>query len=346
MSETLDPIRWNACVEGIRESLRADIYLIAGGLESPAGTDVFDCVRENVDRGKRPNVLVILATFGGDADVAYRIARCYQTQYSNGKFILCVPEFCESAGTLVAIGADQLVMADNAELGPLDVQIRKPDEVGERISGLTPSQALDFLQEETFKLFEYHFLQLRGRSGRGIRTCTAAEIATNLTTGLFAPVYAQLDPLLLGEYHRNMKIATEYGKRLNRNLKQRDSLETLTHGYPSHEFVIDRNEAATLFRDVRSPTPEESQLVAWLTPQIFEGLGHEDEQGRSVATIAYIDTIPIPPEQNMRANDEQQEPLEREVVPEGTEDPSSGQADAESYIAGPSESVSPAAKQE
>jgi len=70
----------------------------------------------------------------------------------------------------------------------LDVQLGRPDELAEVISGLTPIHALSFLHEQAFHMFEQDFLKLIRRSENRIRTKTASEIATKLTTGLFHPI--------------------------------------------------------------------------------------------------------------------------------------------------------------
>ena len=181
-------------------------------------------------------------------------------------------------------------MSNNAQLGPLDVQLGMPDELGEVISGLTPIHALSFLQTQTFEMFEDNFLTLIKRSENRITTKTALDIATKMTTGLFDPIYAQLDPIRLGEYHRNMLVAGEYGKRLNshsQNLKK-SSLKKLTHGYPSHSFVIDRQEAKELFDNVRAPSENEDKLARLLRP-IVEELLYKKVDYRYVATIHYLD---------------------------------------------------------
>ncbi len=47
---------------------------------------------------------------------------------SDPKFYLFVNGMCKSAGTLIAIGADVYLLTERAEFGPIDTQIRKPDE--------------------------------------------------------------------------------------------------------------------------------------------------------------------------------------------------------------------------
>jgi ClpP class serine protease len=81
----------------------------------------------------------MLATFGGDAHAAYKIGRALQNKYNAGSIIsnheplfdVFVPTYCKSAGTILVLGADRILMSAEAELGPIDVQLRKQDEVGE-----------------------------------------------------------------------------------------------------------------------------------------------------------------------------------------------------------------------
>jgi hypothetical protein len=157
-------------------------------------------------------------------------------------------------------------MAETAEIGPLDVQVLKPDEVGERTSGLTPMQAMQALRDEAFSDWEEHFLSLRKKSGFQITSKLAADIAVRLTTGWFQPLYEQIDPMRLGENARAMAIAMHYGRRLavRRNVKE-GALHRLLNDYPSHGFVIDADEARQLFHNVRMPTAAEESLASILS---------------------------------------------------------------------------------
>ncbi len=255
----------------VSDELNADILIYAGGIVSPADHDLVSLLR---CRESRENVVFMLTTDGGSADSAYRIARSLQQKYS--QVILFVDSYCKSAGTLIALGADEIVMADIAELGPLDVQLYKPDELHEFTSGLTPLQAMSTLQTEAFKTFEECFLKLRLRSGLQITTKTAADIAVRLTIGLFKGVYSQLDPMRLGEYQRAMLIAQHYGTRIARKNLKDSALERLIADYPSHGFIIDRTEAETLFNKVREPSEAEYKLARLVKPLVHEGLAGEE----------------------------------------------------------------------
>ena len=258
--------------DSVAQDIDADVILYNGPLYSGADTDL---IKACAKRRRRTNVVLLLVTEGGSADPAYRIARCLQNNYK--RFSLYVSGYCKSAGTLVAIGAHELIISDHGELGPLDVQMAKKDELWETQSGLTVMDTLMALQDNAFMAFEGFFLQLKAKSGDAITLRTATRIAMEMATGLFAPLYNQVDPMHVGEARRAMSIASRYGDRLLRkggNITP-DALGFITSEYPSHGFVIDRQEASTLFSNVREPEPAEVLLVEELDdralyPRVFE----------------------------------------------------------------------------
>lgn len=202
--------------------------------------------------------LLVLSTPGGDPHAGFRIARALQHKYEN--FEALVPRVCKSAGTLIVIGAKRLFLDDMSELGPLDVQVKKSDEVIGRNSGLDILQAVTYLQSQAMTAFRGYLLELTRDAG--LSTRVASDIASKLTTGLYEPVFAQVDPMKLAEMQRAMEIAFAYGNRLNEksnNLKS-GGLALLVTGYPSHGFVIDRKEARAIFVDVQKPDGMVSEL--------------------------------------------------------------------------------------
>ncbi|MDR3621575.1 MAG: hypothetical protein P4L85_19645 [Paludisphaera borealis] len=216
-----------------------------------------------LEKKQRKDILFCLSTFGGSPDEAFRIAKCIQHHYQKGKFRLFVSSRCKSAGTLLALGADEIIMSPEAELGPLDVQILKPDEFGERTSGLALSQALSVMRAEAFSIFEDFFIGIRNSSGLQVSTRAALEIAAKVATGCLSPVYQQIDPTRMGENERAVLIAMKYGDRLSRGNLKDGAVECLISGYPSHGFVIDRGEAGTLFNNVQ-PSDDDLELLVSL----------------------------------------------------------------------------------
>ena len=234
--------------KNIGDGMNVDVYVYAGAI-SMGG---YELMCERLSNGKQhERALLVLATPGGDPHAGFRIARAMQHVYD--KFDVLVPRYCKSAGTLVALGANSLYLDDMSELGPLDIQVKKNDEVVGRNSGLDIIQAVNYLQNQTLIAFQSYLGSLT--QDVGLSTKVASDISSRLTTGLFEPISAQIDPVRLAEMQRATEVAFEYGSRLahtGTNLKS-SGLTQLVNGYPSHGFVIDRKEAKTIFNRVHKP---------------------------------------------------------------------------------------------
>jgi hypothetical protein len=76
---------------------------------------------------------LILHTGGGDIDAAEKVSSLLRTAVGDAELRVIVPDFAKSAGTLVAIGADRIVMSASSELGPIDPQIVIRDNNGNLI---------------------------------------------------------------------------------------------------------------------------------------------------------------------------------------------------------------------
>jgi hypothetical protein len=269
MSEEL-PDKVIGAVEVVAEQLDADIVVYSGGIRGGADDRFIDLIAE---KQKRKNIVLFLTTSGGLPDVAFRIARACQEFYE-GKFSLIVDTWCKSAGSLVAVGANEIVMSDHAEFGPLDIQMTSREEVGERDSGLVPIQAINTLRQQSFETFDDFFSRLRF-GDNSFSTKMAADTAAKMTIGLFNEVFRQIDPMRLGEMQRAMNIGLAYGERLaTKNVKEY-AISKLIAGYPSHSFVIDRLEAGNLFIDVRRTSQDEANMIMMLRPLTQSGQAGE-----------------------------------------------------------------------
>ena len=66
---------------------------------------------------------LMLHTLGGSVDEAEKLIRLVRSKIRDGELRVIVPEFAKSAGTLMVLGADCVVMSDTSELGPIDPQM-------------------------------------------------------------------------------------------------------------------------------------------------------------------------------------------------------------------------------
>ena len=271
----------------------SDLYLFNGGVEpGPRSADaLIDAISGKSQR--RKNVSLFLTTYGGDPDAAFRMIRCLRKSYDRVRLLIVGP--CKSAGTLIAVGAHELAFAPAGELGPLDIQVVKPDEAGAYGSGLDIFTALNILTSHAVEKFEeYVETVLNGPLGN-LSTKTVSDLAVRLATGVLTPIAAQIDPLRLGETQRAMNILREYGRRIGSdNLQTPTALDRLIEHYPSHPFVIDRDECAErLFKNVGDLTDAECALNAALTSRVRYPLALP---GRQALFLDLGDMYPPTPE--------------------------------------------------
>jgi serine dehydrogenase proteinase len=251
-------------LNAIAEALDADLLVFNSELLPPVD---FSIMQRIAARRRRKNIVLFLTTEGGFSDAAFRIMRFLQSHYT--KVSVVVSGWCKSAGTLMCIGGHELYIGDLGELGPLDVQIVKADEMDERKSGLVAEAAFEKLREEAFEFF-MNTVQDIGNSNYRVTLKTAFETAASMTAALFGPIFGKLDPITIGEDYRSNRLALAYADRLNvhaKNLirnRQLDALDNLLSGYYSHGFVIDLKEAETLFKFAKPPTEEMNEIIGHL----------------------------------------------------------------------------------
>ena len=252
-----------------------DVFVYIGEISRNGYSQLSKALADIPDGNRKNNVLICMATSGGSPDAGYRIGRCLQHHYPNN-VSLFVPGLCKSSGTLVAIAANNLIIGNEGELGPLDIQLRKTDEIGEQSSGLDIFKAISYLENQVMVQFIQYLGEIRFRSG--VSTRLSADIAAKLVQSVIEPIANQIDPIKIGEHQRATGIAQKYGERLNemtKSLREEASLSILIASYPSHSFVIDRKEASKLFNNVFKPC---DTLISFVNPCLplcskFELLG-------------------------------------------------------------------------
>ena len=74
--------------------------------------------------GRVRQIDLFLYTVGGDTLAAWGLANLIR-EYCD-RFAVIVPFRCLSAGTLIALGADEILLAPGAQLGPIDPSVNSP----------------------------------------------------------------------------------------------------------------------------------------------------------------------------------------------------------------------------
>ena len=118
-------------VGDIRGKLGSDPGVVALLSEGDDDTVPFVDLLHNVNPGESLDLL--LHTGGGDIDAAEKLISMIRTKVGDATLRVIVPDYAKSAGTLMVLGADMVVMSDTSELGPIDPQIIRGDGNGNRI---------------------------------------------------------------------------------------------------------------------------------------------------------------------------------------------------------------------
>lgn len=200
-------------------------------------------------------VALLLESPGGYAKDAYGIARIL-CRHAGG-FTAVVPSYAKSAATLLSLGAGEILMGDDAELGPLDAQLWD-FEREERTSALDEIQALERLHEASLEQLDQTMMVMM--AGAQKRTEVMLPIACRFVSNMMAPLLEKIDTVHYAKQSRVLKVAEDYAVRLllphHGPYAAEEIANRLVNGYPEHGFVIDRREMEAILD--RNLTPPDS----------------------------------------------------------------------------------------
>ncbi len=128
-----DPSGLNAVVQenldrhigDIEKTLNRDAVAIYGPIVNGLETLVRDAIERITERRCNRQVVVMLDTNGGSAEVVERMVDTIRTFYDDVAFI--IPDRAMSAGTIFAMSGDSIYMDYFSRLGPIDPQVIKDD---------------------------------------------------------------------------------------------------------------------------------------------------------------------------------------------------------------------------
>ncbi len=223
---------------------------------------------QNIINGKKFKTLdVILQTPGGDIGASFQLTKLLRNKADNINII--VPLFAKSAGTLICLGADKILMTDLSELGPLDSQIEESSEDGRhRASALNRFKALEQIQKHTMSTLDVAAKLIISRSG--MKISEAIHLASEFTGHTSGTLYSQLNPKKIGESARALEIGERYGITvLTRYMGwSKDNAKSLVNKlvkkYPSHDYVIDLEELIELNLPAEELKGEVAQIACEL----------------------------------------------------------------------------------
>jgi hypothetical protein len=128
-------------------------------------------------------------------------------------------------------------------------------------------------------------LEIKRRSFDLISFKLAAEVSSKMVGDFMAPVFSQISPDAVGSDWRDLQVALHYGVRLVAVSENAPSqtVKHLVEHYPSHDFVIDNEEAERLFNNVREPSPFLYDIMEYLFKIIGDSAFNENSDGIVIA---------------------------------------------------------------
>lgn len=197
---------------------------------APDVTQVFYRHLEMLGQGRQ--VDLFLYTRGGDVLTPWRLVHLIR-EYTP-RFSVLVPFRCYSAGTLLCLGADEIVMGKMGELGPIDpsvVNAFNPQDPN------NPSAKVPVNIEDV-----YSYLALAAEKA-GV--CSADQ-----QVKAFTLLAERIHPLALGNVHRNYLLIRSMAKKLLAMHQQpleegriEHIVDSLTEKLYAHNHMISRQEA-------------------------------------------------------------------------------------------------------
>lgn len=225
-------------IGGLRKS-RVITYLTSdrqGPINARVAMDVIPVISRQLRTiGKTENIDFFLYSTGGDTMVPWRLVSMAR-EYCD-KFSVLVPYKAHSAATMIALGADEIVMSDLSELSPIDpstANVFNPQDAQ------NPQNKIPISVEDVMAYFDL------AKNKFGIKS------DENLTEVFeqFVRANPQIHPLALGNVNRIHNLIRMLAKRLLKSHKapmKEEEIEKLvdyfTEKLYSHQYFIGRKEA-------------------------------------------------------------------------------------------------------
>jgi len=177
---------------------------------------------------------IVLHTPGGLVLAAIQIARAINRR--KGKVTAIIPHYAMSGGTLIALAADEIIMAEHAVLGPVDPQLGQYP--AESLLKAVAQKSTDKLDDET--------LILADQAEKAI--CQVRSAVRELLTGKYSDSVAEnlATTLSEGRWTHDFPITFDYAKELGLHVKSDmppDVLELMAlypqpvRHYPTVEYL-------------------------------------------------------------------------------------------------------------
>ncbi len=225
-------------IEKLRNS-KVITYLTSdrpGPVNARVAMDIIPIISKQLRQiGKVENIDLFLYSAGGDTMVPWRLVSMVR-EYCN-KFSVLIPYKSHSAATMIALGADEIVMTDLSELSPIDPSTAN---VFNPADPVNPQQKIPISVEDVMAYFDL------AKNKFGIKN--DADLTSIFNK--FVESNPQIHPLALGNVNRTHNLIRRLAERLLKSHKspiKEDEVNKIvdyfTEKLYSHQYFIGRKEA-------------------------------------------------------------------------------------------------------
>lgn len=211
------------------------------GLETQIAGDAIDLFVALLDEiGPTEKLSLILHTNGGSVSAAWRLINLVRTFCDHLEVL--IPSKAMSAGTLMTLGADKIVMTKQAALGPIDPSLDHP--LGPSIATSNGPVRVSVSAEAVHGYLNEAKRDIEDPAGM-------AAIWTDLAS--------RIHPIVLGEvFRRRAQIRFLAGRLIQYAVpdesKRQNVIDLLCSDSGSHDYTLNRREARDLGLAVENPS--------------------------------------------------------------------------------------------
>ena len=233
-----------------------------GPVNARVAMDIIPIISEQLRKiGKTDKIDLFLYTAGGDTMVPWRLVSMIR-EYCN-TFSVIIPYKAHSAGTMIALGADEIVMSDLSEISPIDPSTAN---IFNPVDPANPQSRIPISVEDVIAYFDL------AKNKFGIKD---DEDLTKIFNK-FVEANPQIHPLSLGNVNRTHNLIRLIAKRLlkSHKTKMRDEeidkvVKYFTEDLYSHTYFVGRKEAKEEL-GVKSVVEADSELSQLMSDLYME----------------------------------------------------------------------------
>jgi len=234
------------------------------GMETQISSEVHDLFLNHLDKFNSPQKIILyLYTRGGDTMSAWSLINLLR-QFCN-EYEVIVPSKARSAGTLICLGAENIIMTKQATLGPIDPSLNSHLNPQNPTFPQNPQARVPISVESIKGYFDYAKEELNIHNEEEL-------------TKIFVGLSTQIHPVVIGNVFRSrQQILMLASKLLKKHFEQDDEkmkkiISFLCSDSGSHDYPIFRREAREFGLHVETPSMELYTIIKSIYDDIYTEL--------------------------------------------------------------------------